>query len=386
MKLRESARSGDVDESPEVTFLLPCLNEEESLPTVLSEIRSLSWFDTSRTEILVADNGSSDQSVAVALEKGARVVHVPIRGYGAALMAGIDNARGNIVVMGDADGSYKFSDSLQMIQMIRAGSDLVMGDRFAGGIAPGAMPWLHRWLGNPLLSGLGRLIYRLPIRDFHCGLRAFDREAIKSLGLESTGMEFASEMIIKSAQAGLIIGQVPVTLGPDLRSRSPHLRTWADGLRHLKLLLKYRPVWIFAPILLFSCMLLVFALVLGLLGPTELATRELSVRSVGAILSVSLVLLVTLCAFEVVRIGQVKSSASSVLVENRRTLLWVIALVSLVSSVGIVQQTQEWFSGIQDPEVQLASVMWFFLYVFGVTASLIALVFILLANLVKKSS
>ncbi|GIW97429.1 MAG: hypothetical protein KatS3mg111_0762 [Pirellulaceae bacterium] len=187
-------------------------------------------------EILIADNGSTDDSVAVAEAAGARVVHVEEKGYGAALRGGIAAARGKYVVMADSDCSYNFGDIPRFLAKLQQGFDLVVGNRFAGGIEPGAMPWHHRWIGNPVLSGLGRLLYRTPIRDWHCGLRAFDRQKILGLGLGSSGMEFASEMILRASQARLAMAELPTTLRPDCRDRRPHLRSMRDGLRHLRLL------------------------------------------------------------------------------------------------------------------------------------------------------
>lgn len=195
--------------------------------------------------MLVADNGSTDGSVALAESAGARVVSVHERGYGAALLAGIRAASGQFVIMGDSDGSYDFSRLMPFLRQLRAGSSLVMGNRFLGGIEPGAMPALHRYIGNPVLSLIGRTFFRLRIGDFHCGLRGFSRDAVLDLGLVTPGMEFASEMIAKAALAGLRIDEVPTTLRPDGRGRPPHLRTWRDGWRHLRFLLLFCPRWLF---------------------------------------------------------------------------------------------------------------------------------------------
>jgi glycosyltransferase involved in cell wall biosynthesis len=196
-------------------------------------------------EVLVADNGSTDGSIGIAQAAGARVVDVPVRGYGAALMAGIAAAKGRYIIMGDADCSYDFSRLGSYVDRLRAGADVVMGNRFQGGIEPGAMPFLHRYLGNPVLSFIGRLFFRTPIRDFHCGLRGFKTSAIRDLSLVSTGMEFASEMVAKSALARYQIDEVPTVLRKDGRDRPPHLRTWRDGWRHLRFLLLFCPRWLF---------------------------------------------------------------------------------------------------------------------------------------------
>jgi glycosyltransferase involved in cell wall biosynthesis len=224
---------------------MPCLNEAETLAICIRKAHSALVEHNIAGEVLIADNGSTDGSQAIAQREGARLVHVPVRGYGAALMAGIQSARGAYILMGDADDSYDFSHAPRFLVPLRAGADLVMGNRFQGGIAPRAMPFLHRYLGNPVLSLIGRFLFHIPVGDFHCGLRAFQREQILKLNLRTTGMEFASELIVKSALAGYRIQQVPTTLKPDGRSRPPHLRTWRDGWRHLRFLLLYSPRWLF---------------------------------------------------------------------------------------------------------------------------------------------
>ncbi|MBV9269186.1 MAG: glycosyltransferase family 2 protein, partial [Acidobacteriaceae bacterium] len=229
----------------DVSIVLPCLNEAETLEACVRQALAAIEASGVAGEVVVADNGSSDGSQGIAIRSGARVVDVPVRGYGAALMAGIEAARGQYVLMADADGSYNFSHLPRFIHALRNGADLVMGNRFRGGIEPGAMPFLHRYLGNPVLSFLGRLFFRAPVGDFHCGIRAFDRTAIRRLHLTTTGMEFASEMVVKASLEGLRIAEVPTTLTPDGRSRPPHLRTWRDGWRHLRFLLLYSPRWLF---------------------------------------------------------------------------------------------------------------------------------------------
>ena len=235
------SQSGDLD----ITVLMPCLNEAETVAVCVGKARR--WLASSglRGEVLVADNGSTDGSQELARSAGARIVAVPVRGYGAALQTGIDSARGRWVIMGDADDSYDFSALDPFVASLRAGADVVMGNRFAGGIAPGAMPWLHRYLGNPVLSLLGRLMFRVPIRDFHCGLRGGRTDRLRQLGLQTTGMEYASEMVARAANAGYRITEVPTTLSPDGRTRAPHLRTWSDGWRHLRFMLLFSPAWMF---------------------------------------------------------------------------------------------------------------------------------------------
>jgi glycosyltransferase involved in cell wall biosynthesis len=195
--------------------------------------------------VLVADNGSTDGSQELAKMAGARIVNIEQKGYGAALLGGIQAAKGKYIAMGDADDSYDFTGLEPFLSALRGGAQLVMGNRFKGGIAPGAMPPLHRWLGNPVLSALGRLFFRLPVGDFHCGLRAFDAQAVRDLHLTAPGMEFATEMIAKASFAGLRVEEVPTTLKPDGRGRPPHLRTWRDGWRHLRFMLLFSPEWLF---------------------------------------------------------------------------------------------------------------------------------------------
>ena len=228
-----------------VSVVMPCLNEAETVGRCVAEARASLAAAGLTGEVLVADNGSTDGSQALAEAAGARVVAVATPGYGAALAGGFEAARGRYVVMGDADLSYDFGAVPEFVRALESGADLVMGSRFAGRIEDGAMPPLHRWLGNPVLSGLGRLFFRTDVSDFHCGLRGFRREALESLDLRTTGMEYASEMVVKAALFGLVIGEIPVTLRRDGRSRPPHLRTWRDGWRHLRFLLLYSPRWLF---------------------------------------------------------------------------------------------------------------------------------------------
>jgi glycosyltransferase involved in cell wall biosynthesis len=229
----------------ELTILMPCLNEAETVAACVDQARDFLSRQRIDGEILIADNGSTDGSVRIAEEHGARVVHVARKGYGAALIEGMRAARGRLLVMGDCDRSYDFSRLDPFVERLRAGCDLVIGNRFLGGIAHGAMPWLHRHVGNPVLSYLGRLFFAVPVGDFHCGLRGLRRERVLALGLRTRGMEFASEMIVRAALGGLSIAEVPTTLSPDGRSRPPHLRTWRDGWRHLRFLLMLSPRWLF---------------------------------------------------------------------------------------------------------------------------------------------
>jgi glycosyltransferase involved in cell wall biosynthesis len=229
----------------ELTILMPCLNEAETLAVCIRKAQAYLQRAGIDGEVLIADNGSTDGSQAIAAGLGARVVPVAQRGYGAALGAGIQAAHGRFIIMGDSDDSYDFSQLDAFVDHLRGGADLVMGNRFKGGIARNAMPPLHRYFGNPVLSTIGRVFYRTPIGDFHCGLRGFSRSAILGLKLNTPGMEFASEMVIRATLMGLKVSEVPTVLSPDGRSRPPHLRSWRDGWLHLKLLLTFAPYWLF---------------------------------------------------------------------------------------------------------------------------------------------
>lgn len=226
---------------PEVSVVMPCLNEARTLAICIDKA-----YDSFRRlgihgEVIVADNGSTDGSQEVAARHGARVVHQPIKGYGAALTAGLDAARGSFLIMGDSDDSYDWSEIEPFILRLRAGCDVVMGNRFKGGIEPGAMPWHHRYIGNPVLSRISRIAFDIPVGDFHCGIRAFTRRAFDAIRPETTGMEFATEMIASAARLGLRIEEVPVRLHKDGRGRPPHLRSFRDGWRHLRFILTYAP-------------------------------------------------------------------------------------------------------------------------------------------------
>ena len=239
------AAAGAID----VSIVMPCLDEVRALPTAIASARAaLETLAASGLagEIVIADNGSTDGSQALAESLGARVLPVCDRGYGAALTGGFRAARGRYLVMGDADGSYDFRDAVAMVEALRAGADLCMGSRFRGGIAPGAMPWKNRYIGNPVLTGILNLLFHPGIDDAHCGLRALTKGCFKRLALRGSGMEFASEMVIKAALKGERIAEVPATLARDVRGRPPHLRPWRDGWRHLRYLLMLSPTWLFA--------------------------------------------------------------------------------------------------------------------------------------------
>lgn len=279
---RAEYNDASVDAAPtavEVSIVMPCLNEAETVARCIEKALRGLRDQGICGEVLIADNGSTDGSQELARRAGARVVPVEKKGYGNALMGGIAAARGRYVVMGDADDSYDFSHVPRFVEKLRSGYDLVMGNRFQGGIQPGAMPALHRYLGNPVLSGIGRMFFGSPCRDFHCGLRGFSKAAIERLDLRTTGMEFASEMVVKATLYGLRIAEVPTTLAPDGRSRPPHLRSWRDGWRHLRFLLLYSPRWLFlypgVLLMLLGCFLIVWLLP----GPRNVGFTELDVHT-----------------------------------------------------------------------------------------------------------
>ena len=250
IRWQETPRPGMVrhmTETPlhELTILMPCLNEAETLAVCIGKAQAYLTRAGIAGEVVIADNGSTDGSQAIAEGLGARVVPISERGYGSALLGGVQSARGRFVIMGDSDDSYDFSRLELFVAQLRQGYALVMGNRFKGGIMPGAMPPLHRYLGNPVLTAIGRLFFHSPCGDFHCGLRGFDRDAILGLDLQAPGMEFASEMVVKATIQGLPITEVPTILSPDGRTRPPHLRSWRDGWRHLRFLLLFSPRWLF---------------------------------------------------------------------------------------------------------------------------------------------
>jgi glycosyltransferase involved in cell wall biosynthesis len=279
----------------EVSVVIPCLNEVETLATCIQQAQRAIEKAGFSAEIIVADNGSNDGSQIVAKELGVRVVEVARKGYGSVLIGGINAAKGRFVVMGDADDSYDFASIATIVEKLREGYDLVVGNRFLGGIQPGAMPWSHRWVGNPALTLISRVFFNAPVGDTHCGLRGFSKDAYERMRLRAIGMEFASEMVIKAALKGMSITEVPVILRPDGRSRPPHLRTWRDGWRHLRFMLLFSPRWLFlypGLALLFVGFLLSALLVAGPLriGGVRLDIHTLLVAGFLALLGYQLVL------------------------------------------------------------------------------------------------
>lgn len=236
---------GNMTNNIDVSVVIPCLNEANSLAFCIDKALNAFKVADINGEVVIGDNGSTDGSVQIAEEHGARVVHVKTKGYGHALRGGIEGARGQFIVMGDADDSYDFTEVPRFVEKWREGYDVVMGNRFKGGIKPGAMPWHHKYFGNPVLSGILRLLFNTSISDSHCGMRGFTKDAYMRMDLRTTGMEFASEFVIKSIKTGAKMCEIPITLWPDKRGRPPHLRSFRDGWRHLRFMMLYAPNWLF---------------------------------------------------------------------------------------------------------------------------------------------
>ena len=316
------------DNKQGISFVIPCLNESETLERVIREIRDS--FANETHEILISDNGSTDKSGEIALQLGCRVIEVQQRGYGSALINGIKNARFQIVVMGDADGSYDFHDSRKMIANIRNGDDLVMGNRFIQPMEKGAMPFLNRYLGNPVLSFIGRRFFKAPIGDFHCGLRAFKKATIERLKLQSTGMEFASEMVLKAALSKIAISEVAINFRKDGRSRKPHLRPWRDGMRHLRLLFLFSPQYLFlTPALIFLSSGFILSL-LGRTGSVSVGGYDLSYRTSVLIAALSIISSVLYGIQYNLHISQLRMFAQNV----RPKVLWLTRFSFLLVFLG----------------------------------------------------
>jgi glycosyltransferase involved in cell wall biosynthesis len=274
------ANHGPDSETPvELTIVLPCLNEERTVGLCVDKAANFLKKENINGEVLVADNGSTDHSTEIACSHGARVVSVSEKGYGSALRSGFAAAQGKFIIMADADDSYDLENLSLFIDKLREGYDLVMGNRFKGGIKKGAMPWHHKYIGNPILSFLGQLFFKTPAKDFHCGLRGFTKAAIERMNLQTTGMELASEIVIKASILGMKVCEVPTTLSPDGRDRSPHLRSFRDGWRHLRFLLLFSPRWLFAyPGLVLVILGMFFSVALSL-GPLSLPFRLVDFHS-----------------------------------------------------------------------------------------------------------
>jgi len=268
-----------VSDKPELSIVMPCLNEAETLAICIGKAQSFLDNNKVNGEIIIADNGSTDGSIAIAESHNARLIHVDQKGYGCALKAGINAAKGTYIIMGDADDSYDFSNLMPYLKALREGHDLVMGNRFKGDIEKDAMPFLHQYLGNPVLSFIGGLFFKIDIGDFHCGLRGFSKSAYEKMNLKTSGMEFASEMVVKSKLNSLSIAEVPIKLFKDGRTRAPHLKTWSDGWRHLRFLMLYAPNWLFLyPGILLTSFGLVMSVAL-VINPIEFKEITLDVHS-----------------------------------------------------------------------------------------------------------
>ena len=352
----------------ELSIVMPCLNEAETLGTCIKKAQRTLREHKIDGEIIVADNGSTDGSQSIATSNGARVIPVEGKGYGKALMGGIASARGKYIIMGDADDSYDFTSLLPFLMKLREGYDLVMGNRFKGGIKPGAMPPLHRYLGNPVLTGIGRLFFSSPSGDFHCGLRGFTREAVMKLALRTTGMEFASEMVVKSTLHGMRIAEVPTTLSPDGRSRPPHLRSWRDGWRHLRFLLLYSPRWLF---LYPGALLMIIGLASGLwllsgprrLGMVTLDVHTLLYSATAVIVGFQAVLFATFTKIFAISQGLFPEDPSWAKMFQVFTLEKGLLLGGMLSAVGLagsIYALSDWglsSFGIMDPSQTLRIVI-----------------------------
>jgi glycosyltransferase involved in cell wall biosynthesis len=330
-----------VAQEPELSVVLPCLNEARTVGACVQEARDAMAQAGITGEVIIADNGSTDGSQAIAIQHGARVVPVAEKGYGHALRGGIAAARGRFIVMGDADQSYNFSDLPRFVEKLRAGCDLVMGNRFLGGVQPGAMPWKNRYLGNPVLSFVGRLFFRTGIGDFHCGLRGFSAAAYRRMKLRTTGMEFASEMVIKAVILGLRVTEVPTVLRKDGRDRPPHLRPWRDGWRHLRFMLLFSPRWLFfypGILLMLASALLGAALLPGPLqfGRVQLDVHTLLFAAGGVLIGFQAVSFAALSKYFAIRAGLRPPEAQFETWLGRLTLEAGIVVGGLLIAAGVL--------------------------------------------------
>jgi glycosyltransferase involved in cell wall biosynthesis len=336
----------------ELSIIMPCLNEVGTIGDCIDRAQRFLQENHIHGEVVIGDNGSTDGSVEIAESSGARVIHVATRGYGAACAAAASEAHGHYIIMGDSDSSYDFYELMPFVEALRQGNDLVMGNRFRGGIVPGAMPFKNRYLGNPALSAIGRLLFSSRIGDFHCGLRGFSRAAFQKMDLKSTGMEFASEMVLKAELVGLSITEVPTTLSPDGRSRKPHLRPWRDGWRHLRLMFLFSPRYLF---LIPGVLLILFGLIFGaalMRGPVMIGRAGFDIASLvyaGAALVVGLqaVLFALLAQFYGIRRGFLPPDRLVAAILEALSMERVVLtglLILLVSLVGGLYSIGVWAS------------------------------------------
>ena len=317
-----------------ISIVMPCLNEAETLGICIQKANS--WIAKSglACEVIVADNGSTDGSQDIAKANGAKVVHVSARGYGSALYAGCMAAQGEWIVMGDSDDSYDFSNLDAFVVKLNEGYDLVMGNRFLGGIKPGAMPWKNRYIGNPILSWVGRVLFRCEAQDFHCGLRAFTKKAFQAMDLRTTGMEFASEMVIKANIFNMRVTEVPTTLSPDGRSRPPHLRPWRDGWRHLRFMFLFSPKWLF---IIPGTLLMTFSAPLYFLllkGPLLMGSIELDVHTLFYAEAAVVIGYLAICLGIVVKLFGVREGLLRI--RGNITYFYSLPLLEIGSLIGIL--------------------------------------------------
>ena len=317
-----------------ISMVMPCLNEAETLGICIQKANS--WIAKSglACEVIVADNGSTDGSQDIAKANGAKVVPVSARGYGSALYAGCMAAQGEWIVMGDSDDSYDFSNLDAFVVKLNEGYDLVMGNRFLGGIKPGAMPWKNRYIGNPILSWVGRVLFRCEAQDFHCGLRAFTKKAFQAMDLRTTGMEFASEMVIKANIFNMRVTEVPTTLSPDGRSRPPHLRPWRDGWRHLRFMFLFSPKWLF---IIPGALLMTFSAPLYFLllkGPLLMGSIELDVHTLFYAEAAVVIGYLAICLGIVVKLFGVREGLLRI--RGNITYFYSLPLLEIGSLIGIL--------------------------------------------------
>lgn len=325
----------------QVSALLPCLNEERTIGICIEKVMKAFERLGISGEVVVGDNGSTDRSIEIARSLGARVAHQPVRGYGAAIQAAAKQARGEYLIMADADDSYDWSNIDGFIAELDSGADLVMGNRFGGGIEPGAMPALHKYFGNPVLSAVGRVLHSSPIRDFHCGMRGFTREAFEKMSARSPGMEFASEMVINARRARLNVREVPIKLYPDKRDRAPHLRSFRDGWRHLRLLIAYAPDIVYLAPGLVLLALGAVGLVALSTGPVELfgqyfGTHFVALATMSTLIGLSAILLGALAKVAIATYHPVESSWAVPWLARNRVVEWLVFSGGMLAFVGFV--------------------------------------------------
>lgn len=385
----ERTKANSPAEAVDVTIVMPCLNEYQCLPHCIANAREAlrritEGFGLSG-EVVIADNGSTDGSQGLATALGARVIDVTERGYGAALIGGSKAARGKYIIMGDADGSYDFTDGVAMIGALMKGADLCMGNRFAGGIAKGAMPPLHRYLGNPVLSTIARWLHRSTVGDFHCGIRGFTREAFQKIGARSPGMEFASEMVINAQRAGLDIREVPVKLRPDIRERPPHLRSFRDGWRHLRLIIAHAPdtMYLLPGLILLSTGILGLAALAR--GPVRVGTHYFGIHfvalaSMATLIGLSAILLGALAKVAIAIYHPTSRGRVVRLLKRGRPLEWLVGSGGILAFGGLAADTLlalKWIfvRGPMEQSVHLS---------FAITTATVAGVMMVLSGFVLK--